>query len=172
MLMVLKKSQTSITLRIALKNRNVTVSAFNLPVPEPFIEHQITSLNHKEEKCREVIKANMPDLQNDVMRLIGGNTCTEDQKQILDEIRTDLESNYEHFISGKAIEEMPMMYESIELSGAPQVVEEVEEIISPVEHPTEVLSQAEEPVKEKRGFFKHLWVWLRSPINMSWKDTR
>ncbi len=168
-----KKSQTSITLRIALKTRNVIVSAFNLPVPESFIEHQIVSLNHKEDKCRKVIKTNMLDLQNDIMQLTNGSACSEDQKKLLAEIQTDLQKNYDHFVSGKSIDEMPMLYESIELSGTPQVVEEVEEIIAPTEQPVEeVVEVAEEPTKKKPGFFRHLWTWLRSPVNASWKDTQ
>ncbi len=168
-----KKSQTSITLRIALKTRNVIVSAFNLPVPESFIENQIVSLNHKEEKCRKVIKTNMLDLQNDVLRLISGNTCSEDQKQILAEIQTDLQTNYEHFTSGKPIDEMPMLYESIELSSASQVVDEVEKIITPTEQSAEEVAEVtEQPIKEKQGFLRHLWTWLRSPVNASWKDTQ
>ncbi|VAW61795.1 hypothetical protein MNBD_GAMMA11-2247 [hydrothermal vent metagenome] len=170
-----KKSQTSITLRIALKTRNVIVSAFNLPVPESFIEHQIVSLNHKEDTCRKVIKTNMLDLQNDINQLMRNRTCSEDQKQLLAEIQTDLQGNYDHFISGKSIEEMPMLYESIELSGAPQIVEEVEEIINPTEHSIEQAAEAtppEEPEIRKRGFFRHLWIWLKSPMDMGWKDTQ
>ena len=85
-----KKSQTSITLRIALKTRNIIVSAFNLPVPESFIEHQIVSLNHKENKCRKAIKNDMLNLQNDLNKLMNSNRCSDDEKLILAEIQTDL----------------------------------------------------------------------------------
>lgn len=173
-----KKSQTSITLRIALKTRNAMVNAFNLPVPESFIQHQIVSLNHKEDKCRKVIKQDMTSLQNDVDVLMKKEDCSEDVKKILSEIQSDLQANADHFNSGKSIDEMPILYESIELSGAPQVVEEVEEVISinqpkpETEKPDTTEIPAQEPVKTKRGTFKRLGVWLHSPWSTKWKDIK
>lgn len=165
-----KKSQASITLRITLKTRNALVNAFNLPVPESFIKHQIVSLDVKEKKCRQIIKKDMTSLQSDVDTLLNNQDCSDDVKKILSDIKTELKENADHFDSGKALEEMPIMYESIELSGAPQVVEEVEEIINP--HQEEPVSEeTTETEKTKPGFFKHLGVWLTSPWGKSWKDT-
>jgi len=166
-----KKSQTSITLRITLKTRNAIVKAFNLPVPESFINHQIISLNVKEEKCRELIKKDMADLQSDVNGLLDREDCPEGFKSLLSEVKTELKDNSEHFSSGKPIDEMPIMYESIELSGNPQVVEEVEEIINPVQ--TEVVEEEQDIHNKKKrlGFFKHFIAWLKAPWDKSWKDT-
>jgi len=163
-----KKSQASITLRIALKTRNAIVNAFNLPVPEAFIKNQIISLNVKEEKCRELIKKDMSSLQSDVSSLLGQEGCSEDVKKVLTEIKSELKVNADYFASGKSIDQMPIIYESIELSGSPQVVEEIEEIIAPHED-----IPVEEVVVEKKktGFFKHLSNWLKAPWGDSWKDT-
>jgi len=165
-----KKSQASITLRITLKTRNAIVNAFNLPVPEAFVKSQIISLNVKEEKCREMIKEDMSSLQSDVNLLLAQDNCTEDVKKVLTEIKSELKENAEHFDSGKSIDQMPIIYESIELSGSPQVVDEIEEIITP--HVPEV-EQIEEVIEEKKksGFFKHLSNWLKAPWGDSWKDT-
>jgi len=164
-----KKSQTSITLRITLKTRQEMVSAFNLPVPESFIKNQIISLNAKEEKCRNIIRKDMDTLQSDVKKLLKNKDCSDEVKAILDQIKTELKDNSEHFNSGKSIDEMPILYESIELSGAAQVVEEVEEIINPQ---TDTTNKADEPeTKKKRGFFNHLIAWLKAPWSQGWKDT-
>ena len=171
-----KKSQTSITLRIALKTRNAIVTAFNLPVPESFIQQQVVSLNIKEEECRQVIKKDISSLQNDLIVLMKKSDCPDDVKKILVDIQSDLKANADHFNSGKSIEDMPIIYESIELSGAPQVVEEVEEVIKAnrpeVEKtPAPVVEELiKEPVKRKPGAFKHLWLWLNSPWKKEWKD--
>jgi len=166
-----KKSQTSITLRIALKTRKALVSAFKLPVPESFIQSQIISLNNKEEKCKVAVKKDMGSLQNDVDALINKNDCPEHIKQILAEIKHELKINSDHFNSGKPIDEMPIAYESIELSGAPQMVKEVEEIITPAQA-TLPEDTIEAPVETKKpGFFKHCWAWLNSPLNKGWNDT-
>jgi len=166
-----KKSQTSITLRIALKTRNALVNAFKLPVPESFIQNQIISLDNKEKKCKAAVKKDMGSLQDDVNALMNQDDCPEHIKKILTEIKNELKVNSDHFNSGKPIDEMPIIYESIELSGAPQVVKEVEEIITPPQPavPDEVIDTTAE--NKKLGFFRHCWVWLNSPLNKGWKDT-
>ena len=164
-----KKSQTSITLRIALKTRNVILKSFNLPVPESFIEQQIVSLNYKEKECRKVVKKDMSALQCDVDILMSRKDCPDNIKEILNEIKSDLEVNAEHFDSGKAIDEMPIMYESIELSGVPEEVKEVEK---PAEkEPAQPKPEVIKPEIKKSGFFSHLWNWLNSPWKKTWKDT-
>ena len=168
-----KKSQTSITLRIALKTRKAIVNTFKLPVPESFIQQQVVSLNHKEKECRKVVKKDISELQNDVDQLMRRDDCSDEIKVILTEIKSDLKINADHFNSGKAIDEMPMMYESIELSGAAFVPEKEEdrqikqaEIKEPVT--TETVSAT--PDKKKTTFFQHLWLWLNSPWKKKWDD--
>jgi len=166
-----KKSQTSITLRIALKTRNALVNTFKLPVPESFVKNQIFTLDAKERKCKAAVKKDMVSLQDDVNKLMHQDDCPEHIKQILTEIKDELKTNSEHFNSGKPIDEMPIIYESIELSAVPQVVKEVDEIISPPSADKQE-DNIEAPVdKKKLGFFKHCWAWLHSPLNKGWKDT-
>lgn len=166
-----KKSQTSITLRIALKTRNVILNSFNLPVPESFIENQIVSLNHKEKECRKKIKEDISSLQDDIEFLISKEDCSPDIKKILNEIQLDLKINADHFNSGKAIDEMPIIYESIELSGQAKKTEK-----KSVEHNTNKTKNHKNAkeinsIKKKNGFFQHLWKWLNSSWKSSWKDT-
>ena len=165
-----KKSQTSITLRIALKTRNALVNSFKLPVPESFIKNQIFSLDAKERKCKAAIKKDMGSLQKDVNNLMAQDDCPDHIKEILIEIKNELKVNSEHFNSGKPLDEMPIIYESIELSAVPQDVQEVEEIITP---PSDNKQDAivDEIETKKLGFFKHFWVWLHAPLNKGWKDT-
>ena len=172
-----KKSQTSITLRIALKTRNESVNAFNLPVPESFIQQQVVSLNHKEKKCRAAVKKDMSSLQSDVEALMNREDCSEDIKKVLSEIKSDLKVNTDYFNSGKAIDEMPMIYESIELSSAPLATEETkkpeEEEKEEAAKPVEQAVQTEKPIapeKKQIGFFKHFWKWLNSSWKKKWKD--
>jgi len=167
-----KKSQTSITLRIALKTRNAIVNAFKLPVPESFIKNQIISLDNKEKTCKKAVKKDMSSLQTDVDNLINSEDCPDEIKNVLSEIKNELKLNSDHFNSGKPIEDMPIIFESVELAGSPQVVQEVEEIISPVqqENTEENSSERHQDNNEKIGFIKHIWKWLNSPMNTKWKD--
>jgi len=165
-----KKSQASITLRIALKTRNAIVNAFNLPVPEAFIKNQIISLDVKEAKCRELIRKDMSSLQTDVNTLLVQADCSNEVKGVLSEIKAELKDNADYFDSGKSIDQMPIIYESIELSGSIQVVEEIEEIITPHKDLVEPIEEAI-IAKKKSSFFKHLSNWLKAPWRASWKDT-
>lgn len=145
-----KKSQTSITLRIALKTRNAVLNAFKLPVPESVIQQQLISLEHKEEKCKKIIRRDMQSLQSDVSDLINREDCSDEVKQILQQIQSELNVNNQHFNSGKPIDEMPVIYESIELEGAPQAVEEVNRIINPENEIEKPVTEAN--ISKKSGF--------------------
>jgi len=166
-----KKSQTSITLRITLKTRKEMINPFNLPVPESFIKQQIISLNVKEEKCREIIKKDISSLLSDVNTLLNREDCSDEAKEILSQIKTELKDNSDHFNSGKSIDEMPIIYENIELSGAVQVIKEVDEIINS-ETESQIENNLDKPKpKKKLGFFKHFIAWLKAPWSQGWKDT-
>lgn len=164
-----KKSQTSITLRIALKSRRETTKAFNLPVPESFIETQITTLNTREKECRERISKDMSSLQNDVTLLLNREDCPEEIRNFLNDMQTELQENADHFNSGKSLDEMPMIFESIELSATPQTVEEIEEQANPQLATATEEEHIEQDVK-KPGFFGKVWRWLSSPLKTRWKD--
>lgn len=167
-----KKSQTSITLRITLKTRNALVKAFNLPVPESFIKNQIIALNVKEQKCRSIIKKDMGSLQADVDVMLKNKDCSKEVVDILEKIKVELNENSKHFAAGKPIEDMPIIYENIELSGASQAVDEIEKIINPVEKSEpDIKNDVIETEYKKSGFFSHFMTWLKAPINKSWKDT-
>ena len=169
-----KKSQTSITLRIALKTRKALVNAFKLPVPESFIQSQIVSLDNKERICKKAVKKDISSLQTDVDALMSKEDCPDNIKQILSEIKNELNINSAHFNAGKPLDEMPIIYESIELSGAPQAVNEVEEIINPKPEQSPDESRVEDDlvVMKKSGFCKHIWKWLNSPMKTKWKDIK
>lgn len=169
-----KKSQTSITLRIALKTRNALVNAFKLPVPESFIQNQLISLDNKERICRDAIKKDMSSLQSDVDSLMNQTDCPDNIRQMLTQIKNELNINSAHFNSGKPIDEMPIIYESIELSAAPQIVDEVEKIINPAAVPAaqDIKPLENQPTPNKIGFAKRFWKWLHSPMKTKWKDIK
>lgn len=166
-----KNSQTSITLRIALKTRNAIVKSFKLPVPESFIKKQIVSLNEKENKCREVIKKDMSSLQTEVTSLLTRDDCSDEIKTTLLDIHSELKTNSAHLESGLPIDEMPIAYESIELSGEAKVVEEVEAIIAEANQQTETSkAEAVTASRPRMSYIKRLWIWLNSPWKKKWKD--
>jgi len=167
-----KKSQTSITLRIALETRNVIVNTFKLPVPESFIKKQIISLTEQESECVNVIKKDMCSLQDDLDSLMKRKDCSSDVREIILKINSELKANTDHIGAGKPIDEMPMLYETVELSGDPQAIKEIEALVEKNNDATGKQSDVKkiESDKKNTGFLQHLWWWLNSPWKKSWKD--
>jgi len=165
-----KKTQTSIALRITLKTRQVIINAFKLPVPQSFIEQQIYALDIREANCREKIDEDMHALHYDIGGLLNNEDCPDDIKQQLLQIETQLKDNMDHMAQGKNIDNMPILYESIELSAPQDMIDETEA------HSSEAIENVETPVVEetltqkKRSFFSRLWEWLTSPASRKWKD--
>ena len=162
-----KKGQTSVALRIALKARNVMIRAFKLPIPEAVIEKQLVELDQREIECRQKINTDIDDIEHDIQSLMSREDCPEELREKLILIASNLKENKEHIASGKQIEDMPILYESIEVSAAPHVVAEVEKESEPDEV---VVLETPKQEKIKRGFFGRLWLWLKSPMSVRWKD--
>lgn len=166
-----KKAQTSIALRLILKTRNVVTRALKLPVPESFLEQQISALDIRETECKKRIHRDMFSLDNDLNNMLQREDCPDELKQKLLLIKNNLQQNIQHFESGKQLDDMPIMYESIEISAAPQDVAEVEAesqpVITPAESPPVVAA-----TPRPRNFFHRVWLWLKSPMSVQWKDTK
>ena len=75
--------------------------------------------------------------------------------------------------AGKQIDSMPMLFESIELSATPQDVAAVEAESQPAAaiNTTDTSPVALEKLRP-RNFFGRIWFWLKSPINVKWRDTK
>lgn len=171
-----KKAQTSIALRIALKTRNVLLKTFHLPVPAALIEKQLAILEVREAECRKRIRQEMNSLDSDIDRMLSDQNCPDEIKQKLILVKTNLQQNISHFLAGKNIDEIPMMYESIELAAPAQEVARFETETNPAaETTTPVESDTETVVGKKirlrqRSIFSRIYTWLTSPANVKWKD--
>jgi hypothetical protein len=164
-----KKAQTSIALRITLKTRNVLLKAFNLPVPEAFIEKQLAILDVREAECKKRIQQDMTSLDSDIDNMLGREDCPDEIKQKLLLIKNNLQQNISHFAAGKNIDEMPMMYESIELAAPARDVEQFEAATNPT---PAVATESSVPQKksQKLGLTGKMMAWLKSPMHVKWKD--
>ncbi|MBI3186813.1 MAG: hypothetical protein HYZ31_02935 [Gammaproteobacteria bacterium] len=167
-----KKAQTSIALRMVLKARNIITRALKLPVPEAFLEQQIAALDIRESECKKRIHRDMHSLHNDIDNLLQREDCPDKIRQHLMLIKNSMKKNIQHFELGKQLDEMPIMYESIELSAAPQDVAEVEaESQPPVTATTETTTSVAPEKIQKRSLISRIWFWLKSPMSVKWKDT-
>lgn len=167
-----KKAQTSIALRMVLKARNIITRALKLPVPESFLEQQISALDIREAECKKRIHRDMHSLDHDIDNLLQREDCPDKIRQHLMLIKNNMKKNIQHFESGRQLDEMPIMFESIELSASPRDVAEVEaEIQPPAPTPTETTIPIAPEKMQQRRFFARIWFWLKSPMSVKWKDT-
>lgn len=168
-----KKAQTSIALRMVLKARNIVTRALKLPVPESFLEQQISVLDIRESECKKRIHRDMHSLDNDIDNMLRSEDCPDGIRQQLMQIKTNMQKNIQHFEAGKQLDDMPIMYESIELSATPQDVAQVEAESRPAIAVTVEATAVVTPEKTRaRGFFSRVWLWLKSPMSANWKDTK
>lgn len=165
-----KKTQTSIALRITLKTRQVIINAFKLPVPQSFIEQQIYALDIREANCRKKIDSDMQSLHDDIDQLMQKDDCPDDIKQQLFTIESQLKNNMEHLAQGKSIDNMPILYESIELSAPQDMIDKTEADIKDATETVETPTAEEHFIQKKRSFFSRLREWLMSPASRKWKD--
>jgi hypothetical protein len=167
-----KKSQASIALRLALKGRNIIIRAFNLPVPKSFIEKQIKQLNTREALCREKIKTDIDHLQGDIELMLSQDGCPDEIRQHLQQVQQELIENRACISAGKNIEDMPMLYESIELSATPYTVKEMDVETQQAQQ----LDTAQQPVpnkkKTRRSLLARILEWARSPMSVKWKNIK
>lgn len=111
-----KKAQASIALRIVLAGRNALSSVFKLPVPESFVKKQIKTLDKREAKFKKRIKSELAGLFKEITLLIDSNSLPEELLSQLHHTRGQIINNINHFNAGKNIQDMPIMFENIEVS--------------------------------------------------------
>lgn len=169
-----REAQTSIALRLALKSRNVIIKALKLPIAESFLQQHIAALDQREIECRRRIQREIICLDYDINNLLQRPDCPNDLKHKLLVIKTNLQQNMQHIASGKQIEDLPMLYESIELSAAPQDVAQVEAASHSVSETTNSasLKEAINKTEPSTNVLQRIWKWLKSPMDVKWKDIK
>ncbi|MCK5335843.1 MAG: hypothetical protein KAQ67_06760 [Gammaproteobacteria bacterium] len=169
-----KKAQTSIAIRIVLKARKAIMSAFLLPVPEAFIKKQIKILDKREDACRKRIKNEMTSIYKEITGFIKNADCPDELKQQLLISRSMIVDNINHFNSGKDLDSMPVIFETIELSTPSEETDKIKQIEKPAKkNPVdEVLKKTQQinikPVKH--NILSRLWEWVTTPMSYSWSD--
>ncbi|MDH5485063.1 MAG: hypothetical protein OEY43_07495 [Gammaproteobacteria bacterium] len=167
-----KKSQASIALRLALKGRKIIMRAFNLPVPRSFIEQQIRELDRREARCRKRIKTDIDSLQTDIKQILANPDCADEIKQQLHRVQQNLVENRACIDEGKTIEELPMLYESIELSATPYTIEEMDSVTPAIRQVNTQTQPAPNKKIKKRSLLSMIIEWVHSPMSVKWKDIK
>jgi len=171
-----RRAKTAISLRLILKERGLSHKPLVLNVDETKILASIKSLESKEQQCMQQVKENIEDFVKSIdIIFIDGNS----DKLVLDylsSIRGGLIKNLEHLNAGRSIAEIPFPFEQVEVEKNEQLTPVDQETIY---EPTcnKQLGQVDnmnidrEKVKnpiEKKNLLTRVWLWLTSPMNVSW----
>ncbi|WP_126453912.1 hypothetical protein [Sulfuriflexus mobilis] len=165
-----RKSQTAVVVRLLLRKRGINTAPFSLPIPESSITDKITELEGKEKHCRQRIKNEIDIMETYVDSLLKteglpASTCEE-----MREVKASLQKNRQHLLAGRPIEEMPIVFEIIEMGDESKIYDLGSDALNEEQViPDETQAETEQN-RMHRGFYSRLKDWLASPVNVRWKD--
>ncbi|VAW75701.1 hypothetical protein MNBD_GAMMA12-1555 [hydrothermal vent metagenome] len=170
-----RRAKTAISLRLILKERGISHKPLVLDVDESEILASITSLEKKEQHCVNQVKENIEDFVKSIdIIFIDGNT----DKLVLDyltSIRKGLIQNLEHLNAGKSIIEIPFPFEQVEVEKDEQALSVDREVTYEPTHEHSLMPESGTAVRQegskpplKKSFVMKLWIWLTSPMDVSW----
>ena len=165
-----RKSQTAVVVRLLLKKRGINTPPFDLPIPEADITEKVSELKDKEKSCRHRIDKEIDVMVIYVDKLLETKGLPEATVKEMQDVKDSLQKNKQHLRAGKSIEELPIVFEIIEM-GNEQTNYYLDNEPLDDDSPTENKELLEtSPEKIQRGFFNRVKAWLSTPLNVGWKD--
>lgn len=169
-----RKSQTAVVVRLLLKKRGFNTAPFVLPIPESTITDKIVELEDKEKHCRNRIGKEIDIMESYVDNLLQTESLPTAVHDEMLEVKASLQKNREHLLAGKPIEELPIVFEIVEMGDDSKVYDLGSDTLNDEQAEQDEIKT--EPAKaaaarKRRGFFSRIKLWLTSPVNVRWKDT-
>jgi len=168
-----RKSQTAIVIRILLRERGVITHAIEVSVSDEDLASKISDLAVKEKDCRKRIHTEIKLMNRYVDNVLSNQDISHAVEQEMLIIKESLTINLDHLMAGKQLEDLPIVFEIVEMGTEDDHRVAFTPTSLPREAPVDV-AQEKEAIQEsqdvKRGFFAKLWLWMSTPSNVSWKD--
>ena len=155
-----RTAQTAVSLRVLLRKRGVATPGSGLPVPAETIHRQIESLDVQEQQQRGRIKHKIVEMQDDIGRMIDNPGYPEGMKQLLQEVRANLNKDLQNIDKGAPLSALSFVSDADELSGLQE----------PPEAATSLPVQTVET--DQTGFSAAASRWLNSPWDVSWNQIK
>ena len=167
-----RKSQTAFVVRMLLRKRGINTSPFKLPISESIITDKIDELESKEKNCRQCIGNEIDTMEAYVDNLLETEGLPESTREEMQEVKSSLQKNRQHLLAGKPIEDLPIVFEIVEMGEESKVYDLGSDVLNEEEPPQEKAEATTEQHHIHRGFFSRIKYWLTSPVDVSWKDTK
>ena len=166
-----RKSQTAVVIRLLLRERGISTQALILAIPEELIVEKISDLNHKEKKCRKKIHTEITIMNKHINNILATPDIPDAIKTEMQAIQDSLQRNLEHLVSGKPLDNLPIVFEVIEMGSE----EDHKYAFKPTSLPSEAPIDAPAPEEAqkpriKRSLLARFLEWTTTPLNVGWKD--
>lgn len=161
---------TSIGARILLKQRNIDIPRFKCEIPINSIKETIQKLDSKEEELRIKIIIKIDNMINDISAFLNDETVPQTMKEYIIKTHALLSTRREQLQSGDNFSDITIVIDTIELE-----TDEIE-VSSAMDKRTESETIQDEkeikPEYKKNNFLKRIKIWISTPLDVSWKDTK
>ena len=167
-----RKSQTAVVIRLLLRERGIKTQELTLVISEDIIVEKISDLHNKEKKCRKRIHAEIVVMEKTINSVLDNPSTPALVKEEMEATLDSLQKNLDHLLAGKPLDNLPIVFEIIEMG----TEEDHKTAFTPTSLPAE--SPVDAPIIEKEVYKKKIkrsvvalfFEWVRTPTNVSWKD--
>jgi len=178
-----RHTQTSIGLRLILKERKVAIAPFRLPIPQAELNQHIRTLKQKEKRCIKRVRRDIVEIIKDSVKIVSDESISEQMRECINQIKSEMEENLTHLDNGGKIDELPTKIENHVLESEIELQVEITEIsesedkqiendetnaIKSVEESTQTI----EISQQKLTMWQVFKLWLSSPWNVSWNSLK
>ena len=161
---------TSIGARILLKQRNIEMPHFKCEIPINTIKETIQKLDKKEEELRIKITGKIDNMIGEISVFLNDDTVPQTMKEYIVKTHTMLSTRKEQLQSGDNFSDITIVIDTIELET--DTTEESSDIDKKAEIETVQDIKEIKPKFKKNKILKRIKIWISTPLDVSWEDTK
>lgn len=167
-----RKSQTAVVIRLLLRERGIKTQELTLAIPENIIVEKISDLNNKEKKCRKRIHAEIVVMVKTINSVLANSDIPNMVKEEMEATLDSLQTNLDHLLAGKPLDNLPIVFEIIEMGTEEDHKKAFTPTSLPIDAPVDAPTVEKEIYKKKvkRSLIARLFEWTTTPFNVGWKD--
>ena len=139
-------------------------------MPLSQIREQLVKLEMKERRQRGVVTRQISEIHADIQRMLGSEQYSEQMKSVLQGVLQGLEKDLQVITAGGRLEDLSFSFEQIETGERIRVAAEEES--AKVPDPSDSKKEPPAAGVKRRGFFRHLWLWLNTPWAVTWRTLK
>lgn len=188
-----RHTQTSIGLRLILKERNVAIAPFRLPIPQAELNQHIRTLKQKEKRCIKRVRKDIVEIIKDSVKIVEDESISEQMRDCINQIKSEMQDNLSHLDNGGKIDELPTKIENHVLESEIKLQLEIPHAESTEEQNNEngnIKIESSEGIKmesnnsesntildsgkkkQKLSLWQVFKLWLSTPWNVSWNSLK